>query len=266
MLNFLCLSSSSSGNCALFSDGTTHILIDAGISARRINLSLLTVGLSLKDISAVFVTHSHSDHVSGLPTVMTRSDAALYCSKEAADGFLERFGFPDARTPSFLPGEHIQVGGLTVSSVRTPHDSPGSVAYTVSANGFTMAVATDMGHLDPAVKHAVCGADMMLIEANYDPCTLKNGRYPQFLKRRILGEYGHLSNENAGVLAASAVLSGTREICLGHLSRENNTPELAYAAVASAITKTGAVIGRDVNLRVADRDMASCRCELKCPE
>ena len=231
--------SGSGGNCLLLSDRDTHILIDAGISTRRLQQSLRAAGLDIRDIGGVLITHEHSDHVSGLKTLLRKAGLPVYAPHTVA-----------ARLCGFLPeaadfvrvirtGEAFSLGGLRVRAFQTPHDTDESVGYRVECGG-VFAIATDMGCVTEEVRENLLGADAALIEANHDVDMLRFGRYPVFLKRRILSEHGHLSNEDCAHLARELAESGTGTIILGHLSRENNTPDAAMRAVGSALAGTGA--------------------------
>ena len=226
--------SGSGGNCLLLSDRDTHILIDAGISTRRLQQSLRAAGLDIRDIGGVLITHEHSDHVSGLKTLLRKSGLPVYAPHTVA-----------ARLCGFLPeaadfvrvirtGEAFSLGGLRVRAFHTPHDTDESVGYRVEGSGI-FALATDMGHVTDEVLEGLSGADAVLIESNHDLDMLCNGPYPVRLKRRILSERGHLSNADCARLAEELVRKGTRTVILGHLSRENNRPELALRETESLI-------------------------------
>ncbi len=227
-MNVKVFASGSGGNCALISDRGTHVLIDAGISARRIRQSLSDAGLDIKDIDGVLITHEHSDHVSGLKTLLKYTEIPLCAPHTVA-----------ARLCGALPelvdfvrviptGTPVRVGALNITAFHTPHDTDESVGYRVEGRG-TFALATDMGHVTDEVFAGLLGADAALIESNHDLGMLLDGPYPPRLKRRILSERGHLSNADCAVLARRLAEAGTGKIILGHLSRENNRPELAFA-------------------------------------
>ena len=226
--------SGSGGNCLLVSDRDTHILIDAGISARRLRQSLRAAGLDIQEIGGVLITHEHSDHVSGLKTLLRQCAVPLYAPHTVA-----------ARLCGFLPeavdclrvirtDAAFTVGGLQIRAFHTPHDTDESVGYRVEGSG-VFALATDMGHVTQEVLAGLSGADAVLIESNHDLDMLLGGPYPASLKRRILSERGHLSNADCARLAARLAGSGTRTVILGHLSRENNRPELALRETESLL-------------------------------
>ena len=231
--------SGSSGNCLLLSGGGTDILIDAGISARRIADMLGDCCLSLQDITGVLITHEHSDHISGLSGLLRHSSATVYAPRTVAArlrGMLPRI---DERLRVIPVGEDFAISRLKIRAFHTPHDTDESVGYRVECGG-VFAIATDMGCVTEEVRENLLGADAALIEANHDVDMLRFGRYPVFLKRRILSEHGHLSNEDCAHLARELAESGTGTIILGHLSRENNTPDAAMRAVGPVLAGTGA--------------------------
>lgn len=257
MLQIATLASGSSGNCTLVSDGKTHILIDAGISARRITTGLKALGIDPGELSAILITHEHSDHICGLNTLKKQINFRLCATTPTARQLCYRMTELENRLHTFEPGGDFELGSLYIQSFPTLHDSACPVGYTVTdSNGAKMALATDLGVVTEMVEQSVAGADLAIIEANYDLNTLREGTYPPFLKERILSDHGHLSNEMGGELALHAVEQGARTVILGHLSQENNTPQLAYSAVECAMTSGGVRVGTDVNLSVAPR----CEC------
>ncbi len=231
--------SGSGGNCLLLSEGESHLLIDAGISLRRIRCGLQQAGLSMQDLCGVLITHEHSDHISGLKMLCKHHRIPLYAPAALAGELLRLL--PDCRE-QLCPvplGEPFCLGSLQVRACPTPHDACQSVAYRVEGEE-SFALATDMGHVTEEILAFLRGVDAAVIEANYDEDMLRSGPYPFFLKRRILSDRGHLSNACCAGLAAQLSQWGTGQIVLGHLSRENNRPELAYEAVAARLPgKTG---------------------------
>ena len=221
--------SGSSGNCLLLSSGRSHILIDAGISKRRIEQSLAQSGLSMREIGGVLITHEHSDHISGLKMLMKYYAIPVYAPRTVANRL--RGCLPEAEPVlHVIPvNEPFEIGDLSVTAFHTPHDTDESVGYRVEGQG-VFALATDMGHVTEEVFDALSGADTVLIESNHDEEMLRYGPYPVYLKRRILSDSGHLSNACCAQLARKLALGGTKQIILGHLSRENNTPAIAMHA------------------------------------
>ncbi len=254
MLKLCTLASGSDGNCTYISDGKTNILIDAGISARRIvrELGMLEIGAS--EISAVFITHEHTDHICGLRALAERcTELRIFASHGTARGIAEREHFLSERVEKVKTDCAIMVGDISVTAFKTPHDTYESVAYRIESGEKSIAVATDLGFVDDVLLDNIAGADILLLEANYDERRLHCGRYPEFLKQRIAGKRGHLSNKECAKCATLAINRGTRHVILGHLSAENNTPNEAYTEVHSALTRSGVIPGVDIMLHVAPR-------------
>lgn len=262
VLELCTLASGSSGNCLLVSDGATHILIDAGISCRRITTTLKSLGIAPKELSAVLVTHEHTDHVAGLATMSKQLAVPVYASKGTARQLCYRIPFLDELVHTFVPGECFSLGAVNVETFPTPHDAAQSNGYALSAAGKKVAVVTDLGHITPEVSNGIRGAELVVAEANHDVEWLQSGSYPYFLKSRILGDCGHLSNEAGAELVWQAVEGGARTVVLAHLSRENNTPQRAYDVVRDTLERRGAQVGRDVTLDVAPRSEAGKRYQL----
>lgn len=259
MLTLTTLASGSSGNCLLISDGRTHVLVDAGISARRITRALRELGVEPNELSGVLVTHEHSDHIAGLATLTKQFSLPVYASPGAGLQLLYRVAFLEPCLRAIRPGDGFEVGTLGVETFPTPHDAAESMGYAVTSGGRKAAVVTDLGEVTEAVSAGVRGADLLLCEANHDEEWLRSGPYPYYLKERILGDHGHLCNEAGGALARSCVEAGARTVVLGHLSKENNTPQRAYDVVRRCLEQGGVDVDRDVLLEVAPRDAAGTR-------
>ena len=216
-------------------------MIDAGISTRRIAALLGECCLTLQDIGGVLISHEHSDHIYGLKTLVKRSTCPIYAPRTVASRLRGMLPELDERLEVIPVGEDFSIAALSVRAFHTPHDTPESVGYRVSCGG-VFAIATDMGCVTDEVRENLRGADTVLIESNHDEEMLRFGPYPPMLKRRILSDHGHLSNENCAALARELAESGTRTIILGHLSRQNNTPSTAMRAAEAALAGTGTEI------------------------
>ena len=243
-MRIVTFASGSTGNCCLVSDGGVNVLIDAGISARRIVQGLGVLGLAPQDVCGVLITHEHSDHISGLPVLVKRTGMRIFAPSELGE-VLKRVKPELYESIDYIPPD----GGLCVGDVRitafpTPHDASASFGYRIEGSE-VFAFATDTGHISDELLEGLQGADTVVIEANHDKVMLKNGPYPPFLKQRVLSKHGHLSNDDCAKLACLLADSGTRQIILGHLSQQNNTPEAAETAVSEALS------GRNVKIYTA---------------
>ncbi|MEG2176966.1 MAG: MBL fold metallo-hydrolase [Oscillibacter sp.] len=239
------LASGSSGNALVISHNGKHLLLDAGISCRRITVGLQALDLTPADLSGILITHTHSDHICGLQTLVKRCAAPIYASERTVRELQLRL--PGIADRLQAVSGAFTVDGCAVEAFATSHDAPGSCGYRVEDVG----VLTDSGYVPEAAGEILAGVSLLVLEANHDVETLESGAYPYFLKKRILGDQGHLSNETAGQFAAAMARQGTEEIVLAHLSRENNSPQMAYNAVAACLRDC------DVRLTVAPRDSVS---------
>ncbi len=254
MIKFCSLVSSSKGNSTLVSDGKTNILIDCGLSMRKATQALDRLGIDAHDIDAILVTHEHSDHISGIGIMSRNFDIPIYAN-EATWAIMEGSlgSIAQKNIKCIKPQENFEIKSVGVFSFSTPHDAASSVGYSINVENLKVSVATDMGHIEDSVVESIKGSDIVLLEANHDIQMLKNGRYPEMLKKRILGDFGHLSNEASSKIATELLKSGTRAILLGHLSEENNRPDIAYGVVKTAICGAGGRIDKDIRLAVANR-------------
>lgn len=241
------LSSGSTGNCCYVKHGRTEFLIDAGISMRAIKKALEGLGSSPECLSAIFVTHEHSDHIKGLPMMTKHYNIPVHAAGRTAAllGKTEESCI-HAHTPLY---EVALAEDVKVSSFLTPHDSMTSVGYTFELSGRKFALATDMGMCAQTVAEAISGSEAVILEANYDEEMLKNGPYPIFLQDRIAGRAGHLNNRDSARMAAYLALGGTRRFLLAHLSAENNTPDLALHTVKDYLSEHHI----EAEVEVADR-------------
>ena len=253
MLEVRTLASGSSGNCLLVRGGDTRLLVDAGISCRRIVNALRELGVEPRELTGVLITHEHADHIAGLATLTRQYRLPVYASRGTGWELCRRIAFVEEVLRPFEPGEAFQAGDLEAVSFPTSHDAAQSVGYVLSHGGKRAAVATDLGHVTAEVARAVRGADLLVCEANHDVEWLRSGPYPYPLKARILGDRGHLSNEAGAELAWTAVEGGARAVVLAHLSHENNTPARALEVVGGVLARRGAAVGREVVLEAAPR-------------
>ncbi len=260
-MRFLSIASGSSGNCIYIGSENTHILVDAGISNKRIEQGLNEIGLKGSDLSGVMITHEHSDHIRGLGVLARKHGMPIYGTRETLEGIASTASlgkFPRELLKPISPDVSFTVGDLTVQPFSIDHDAANPVAYRVQHEKKSVAVATDMGHFNQYIIEHLQGLDAILLEANHDVNMLETGPYPYYLKRRILGDHGHLSNENAGRLLNYILHDRLKHIFLGHLSKENNFEELAYETVKLEIDQGDSPYSsRDFAIEVARRDAMS---------
>lgn len=254
-MSLICpLFSSSSGNCTLVACGSQAVLIDAGTSCKKIMNALAAIDFDPGKIGAIFLTHEHSDHIGALRVLACKLGVPVFATPGTLNG-AQNAGALERVTFYEMPEGGVDVGDMHVDSVPTPHDARQSCCYIVTLpDERRAAVATDMGYVTQAVETALRGCDTVLLESNHDVNMLELGPYPYVLKRRILSERGHLSNEACAELAARLAKNGTTRFILGHLSRENNTPELAYLAAKNSFDGLGLREGIDYMLTVARPD------------
>lgn len=246
------LFSGSSGNCYVIGDENTRILIDAGVSARKISCALAGIGLALSDISAIFVTHEHVDHVKGLEVISKNAKIPVFMTEGCARALIKDKNSHILPVLSMFRGDvSAKIGNVSVKSFPIPHDASAPVGYVMELCGKKFGFATDAGFVTDEMKEHLLGCDTAVIEANHDVEMLINGPYPYTLKKRILSDCGHLSNESCAELARLLVGNGAKSLALGHLSAENNLPSLASDAVRRAV---GIGDENDVRIVVAQRD------------
>ncbi len=231
--------SGSSGNCALVTAGETRLLIDAGISFLKIRQYLGMNGCTPEAIDGILITHEHSDHIKGLKTLLKRTDIPLFAPRTVASRLWGMLPESDGKLNPIPVETEITLGDLRFTAFPTPHDTPQSVGYRLEDGTHTFCLCTDLGHVTDVVLDYLTDADAVVIEANHDEEMLKLGPYPVPLKRRILSDNGHLSNHACARLAVTLAEHGTEQFVLGHISKENNTPRLAYDTVAEALNRSG---------------------------
>lgn len=254
MMKFCSLFSGSSGNCIFIGTDEVKILIDAGVSGSKIAGALNEIGENPEDLSAIFVTHEHSDHVSGAGIISRRYNVPIYATDQTWQAMARGLGkiLPENRK-TLEAGGHVTLGDMEINNFSIPHDAADPVAYSFTAGDKKVSVATDMGCVTQEVRDHIKGSDLILLESNHDVEMLRNGSYPYVLKKRILGDRGHLSNIVAADFLTDLALGGTSVFFLGHLSQENNTPECAYETACHMLLERELKVGRDLDLWVADR-------------
>lgn len=246
------LLSGSSGNATLISEGKNLILLDAGASGKKLLQAIEALGFSCSDICAILLTHEHSDHISGAGVMSRRFDIPIYTSKETF-GAINIGPIKEDNINFLTPGEDFYIGDIGVHSFSISHDAKNPLGYSFELSDGKFSSLTDTGVITQEIYDSVKDSKYILLEANHDVEMLKFGNYPYHLKQRILSKTGHLSNNTTAAMAKKMLENGAERIMLGHLSVENNTPEIAYKTAENAISSAGGIVGKDILLSVAKR-------------
>ncbi|MBR2861310.1 MAG: MBL fold metallo-hydrolase [Clostridia bacterium] len=251
-VTFCALSSGSKGNCYLVAGNKTKILVDAGISAKAICDDLINLGVSPEEIDGIIVTHEHSDHINGIKTFSKKFSVPVYANEKTMGEIVRKFkDIEQKNIRVFNNGESFYIGDLDISPFKTPHDSVSSCGFSIFNGNCKVTVATDLGHMTRGVLEACKQSDILVLEANHDLEMLMNGPYSPFLKQRVQGPNGHLSNDLCGKTVAYLLDYGLKQVILAHLSEDNNTPEIAYQTVCQHLASRGAQDKKDVNIDIA---------------
>ncbi len=261
-MRFCSFASGSSGNCTYAGSDNTHILVDVGISGKRVDAALEGAGLCGKDLNGILITHEHSDHISGLGVISRKYGIPIYATEGTVEAIKRdsSVGKIDSDLFNVIKADNkFMIGDLTINPMKISHDAADPVGYRIFYGKKKVAVCTDLGKYDEYTVDCLRGLDAVLLEANHDVRMLQMGTYPYPLKQRILGDRGHLSNENSGRLLSNILHDDLKYVFLGHLSKDNNIPELAYEAVRTEITLSplNDYRGDDFCITVAKRDEPS---------
>ncbi len=251
MARFATLCSSSKGNSTYIGTSTHGLLVDAGSSAKQLELSLQNLQLDIRSVDAIFVTHEHTDHVSGIRVLASRYEIPVYASPGTYKAMLGMDIF-SGKFPAYEMTDDVCIGDIGVHAFRTSHDARQSTGYTIDLGERKVGICTDTGIVTNEILRNLSDCDLVLLESNHDPDMLEFGPYPLPLRRRIKSDLGHLSN---GVCAKTAeelfTNYRTKRFILGHLSQENNTPEKAYDCTKAVFDRLGVTENRDYILQVA---------------
>lgn len=258
-LEFCSLASGSRGNAQYISTKKSGLLVDAGMSGKYIENALNKIDRNFDKIKALLVTHEHSDHISGIGVLMRRYKLPLYVNEKTWLGMKDKIGKIDEDSIHIIENEKpFMIDDILVNSYSISHDANDPIGYTFEYNNKRIALATDLGYAPNQVIDAIKETDLLFIESNHDIEMLKAGKYPYFLKRRVLSMEGHLSNDEAGRVAKEVVRHGrVKDILLAHLSQENNFPELAYETVKNVLKDGDIHVDQDIFLHMTHRKDAS---------
>ena len=249
---FFSLVSGSSGNASVIQHNNTTILIDCGISGKKTTELLKNAGIACEDIDALLITHEHIDHTAGAGVISRRFNIPIYATEKT----IENMNVGVIRNENkkiITAGSDFTIGDIDIHSFRISHDAQDPVGYTLTAGNVKYSIATDTGIMTDEIFSSISDSDYIMLEANHDVDMRMHGDYPYELKRRILGDKGHLSNNTAADTVISLLEANAKGILLSHLSNHNNLPAVAYQTVAEALKKYGASPGKDIGLKVADR-------------
>ena len=255
-IKFSPLFSGSSGNAVFIRAGDVSLLIDAGCNGSAIIDAVNSIGENPRELKGILITHEHSDHIKGAGIVSRMLDIPIYANEETWLAMEDKIG-KVAEKNICIANEAFYLKNIEILPFNTPHDSAKPQGYRICFNGKSVAVATDLGHFSKPVLTALKNTDLVLLEANHDIDMLKSSSYPYVLKQRILGKKGHLSNSGAAQACLELVNSNIRGIILGHLSRENNSEQLAYSTVLEHLSEHGVAVGQDLALSIAFRNKLS---------
>ena len=259
-MKLLSIASGSSGNCLYVGSDDTNILIDAGISGKKVTEGLTSFDINPENLHGLLITHEHSDHVKSVGVLARKYNVPIYGTAETINAMLRSSSIGRIKEELFHviePDESFMINDIKVNPFSISHDASNPVAYTFEKGDKKIGIATDLGMYDDYTVERLTGCNALILEANHDIHMLQVGAYPYILKRRILGERGHLSNDNSGKLLCSIYHEGLKHVVLGHLSKENNYPDLAFETVKYELQQFKPDILESLNLSVAERDEPS---------
>ena len=255
MLSFCSLYSGSSGNSLFVETADTKILVDAGVSCKKIENALLDIDIDPFSLDGILVTHEHIDHVQGLGTFSKKFDVPVFVNQETLDAMpKQKDKINSKNVKTFKVSENFAIGDLEIKPFSIPHDAANPCGFNIWKDDKKISIATDIGHMTNNILKDLEESLFIMLEANYDPEVLRYSSYPFSLKSRIAGPIGHLSNEMAGKTISHLLDSGLKTAMLGHLSKENNFPELAYQTVIDELISNRSFDTSSLHLSVANRD------------
>ena len=258
MLKYCSIGCGSSGNCHVITYKNTGILIDAGLAGKTITSGIKQADFDIDKIQGIFITHEHSDHIKGAGIMSRKLDIPIYANLKTWCGMKDKIGnIKEENMVVFENDRTYVLGDIKIRPFSIPHDSEDAVGYNIYSENEKMSIATDIGYVTENIRRNLKGSKLVILESNYDPNMLMMGRYSYSLKKRIMSEGGHLSNEEAASFCTELVDGGTETILLAHLSKDNNFPELAYATSKNVLTNNQMIVGKDLMLDVMSRNKGS---------
>lgn len=254
---FCPLFSGSSGNSIFVSGDKGKILVDAGVAGKNIEKELLDIEQNPNEIDAIFVTHEHSDHIKGIGVMSRRYNIPIYANELTWNAMEGKIGKIKEQNIKIINEKYIEIKDVIVENFKISHDAADPLGYAFHTKKGSAAIATDLGHFSSEVKDVIKDADILLLESNHDIEMLKFGPYPYVLKRRILSDVGHLSNDACGKALIEMMNDRRKQVYLGHLSKTNNYPQLAYETVLSLLRENNINVGKDIEITMANRNSHS---------
>jgi len=255
-LKFCSLFSGSSGNCQYIKTENTTILVDAGLSGKKIQQEIVNIGEDPKKVDAIFITHEHVDHIQGAGIMSRRLNVPIYANRKTWEAMGTYIGDIKSENIKILD-ECAEVGDLSIMPFDISHDAAHPVGYNIFYKNKKISLVTDTGCTNDLIINSIMDSDLLLVESNHDEDMVLIGPYPWTLKRRVLGEFGHMSNDTAGSLISRVVRRGTEIVLLGHLSKENNFPQLAYKTVENILKENFIDVNPGICLEMTYRDKSS---------
>ena len=255
MFNFCSLYSGSSGNSLFVESENTKLLVDAGVSSKKIETALTNLEIDPSSINGILITHEHSDHVQGLGTFAKKFNLPVYVNQKTLDAMPNQKDKISEKNIKIIKNEEkFEIGDLKIKPISIPHDAANPCGFNIIHDNKKISIATDIGHMTNGIIKNLEDSIFIMLEANYDPEILKFSKYPYILKSRIAGPTGHLPNEMAGKTITHLLNSGLQQAILGHLSKESNFPELAYKTVIDEVISSN-YDENSLKLSVASRDI-----------
>ena len=257
MLNFYSLFSGSSGNSLFIKSENTKLLVDVGVSSKKVENALLDLNIAPNEIDGILITHEHTDHIQGLGTFAKKFDIPVFANKKTFDAMPKQTDkISTENINKFKVEEHFCINDIEINPFSIPHDAANPCGFNISKGNKKMSIATDIGHITTGILKNLQESSFILLESNYEPEVLMYSHYPYILKSRIAGPTGHLSNEEAGKTISQLLNCNLKQVMLGHLSKESNFPELAYKTVVEQLIKNN-YEENSLSLSIAGRDTTS---------
>jgi len=252
------LFSGSSGNACYIGTEHTHLLVDAGLTGKKIIESLLDIGVEPQKLDGILITHEHADHIAGVGVLSRKFNIPIYANEKTWQAMEDKIGEVSGKNIRIFSNDmDFYIKDINIQPYEIPHDAADPVGFCFYHGNKKISITTDLGHTNSRIIKTVMDSDLVVLEANHDLYMLQVGPYPYYLKKRIAGSKGHLSNEAAGLALLEMIKGKVSHVLLAHLSKENNFPQLAYQTVVGLLEKNGVQVGKDIVVDMTYRDRAS---------